>query len=128
MLPTILISALLALFLAIGGRFLLDAWVEANAHEIVVPSWFNGEYDGGKFTGSINILPDGSRVSHSDIFALAPAGVDPYAWETGLQQVALGVHAPDYPRWVATEIAAFGAFGFLWLAATFAIVERRRPF
>lgn len=41
---------------------------------------------------------------------------------------AVGVHSPDYPGWVITEIAAFGAFGIAWLAATFAIVERRRPF
>ena len=61
MLPTILISSLLALFLGIGGYFLLDTWVDANAHEIAVPSWFNGEYDGGKFTGWFYRLPDGPR-------------------------------------------------------------------
>ena len=32
-----------------------------------------------------------------------------------------------YPRWVATDVAVFGVFGLAWLAATFAIVERRRP-
>ena len=128
MLPTILISALLALFLGVGGHFLLDAWVEANAHEIAVPSWFNGEYDGGRFVGQFYRLPDGSEVSSFDIGGLAPAGVDPDAWVAGLQVVAVGVHAPDYPGWVATEIAVFGAFGLAWLAATFAIVERRRPF
>jgi len=41
---------------------------------------------------------------------------------------AIGVHSPDYPAWLLTEVAAFGAFGIAWLAATFAIVERRRPF
>lgn len=128
MLPTILLSALLALFLGIGGYFLLDTWVEANAHEIAVPSWYNGEYDGGKFTGRFFRLPDGSEVSDFDIGALAPAGVDPDAWVAQLQVVAVGVHAPDYPWWVATEIVAFGALGLVWLAATFAIVERRRPF
>jgi hypothetical protein len=35
--------------------------------------------------------------------------------------IVIGVHAPDY------QIAAFGSFGLAWLAATFAIVERRRP-
>ncbi len=128
MLPTILLSALLALFLSVGGHVLLERWVEANAHEIAVPSWFNGEYDGGKFTGQFYRLPDGSEVSSFDIGALAPPGVDPDAWVAGLHVVAVGVHSPDYPGWVATEIAAFGAFGLAWLAATFAIVERRRPF
>lgn len=128
MLPTILLSALLALLLGIGGHVLLERWVEANAHEIAVPSWFNGEYDGGKFTGRFYRLPDGSEVSDFDIGALAPTGVDPDAWIAGLDVVAVGVHAPDYPGWVATEIAAFGVFGLTWLAATFAIVERRRPF
>lgn len=128
MLPTILMSALLALFLGIGGHLLLERWIEANAHEIAVPSWFNGEYDGGKFTGQFYRLPEGSEVSSFDIGALAPPGVDPDLWVAGLQVVAVGVHAPDYPGWVATEVAVFGLFGLGWLAATFAIVERRRPF
>lgn len=128
MLPTILMSALLALFLGIGGHLLLETWIEANAHEIAVPSWFNGEYDGGKFTGQFYRLPEGSEVSSFDIGALAPPGVDPDLWVAGLQVVAVGVHAPDYPGWVATEVAVFGLFGLGWLAATFAIVERRRPF
>jgi hypothetical protein len=132
MLPTILISALLALFLAVGGRFLLDGWVEANAHEIAVPSWFNGEYDGGLFTGWRYHLPDGRVIDPHDGFdrvTFAPPGVDPDQWMASeVKVVAVGVHAPDYPGWVATEIAVFGAFGLVWLAATFAIVERRRPF
>ncbi len=45
-----------------------------------------------------------------------------------LKVVAIGVHSPDYPAWLLTEVAAFGTFGLVWLAATFAIVERRRPF
>jgi hypothetical protein len=40
----------------------------------------------------------------------------------------MGVHSPDYPAWLMTEVTAFGAFAIVWLAATFAIVERRRPF
>lgn len=130
MLPTILITTLLALFLAVGGHLLLETWVETNAHEIAVPSWFNGEYDGGRFTGSFYRLPDGSEVDRrfTDAITLAPAGVDPDTWVAEVQVVAIGVHAPDYPAWVATEVAVFGAFGLAWLAATFAIVERRRPF
>lgn len=128
MLPTILLSALLALFLGIGGYYLLDTWVDANAHEIAVPSWFNGEYDGGKFTGQFYRLPDGTEFSSFDIGAQVPAGVDPDAWVESLKVVAVGVHAPDYPGWVATEVAVFGVFGLLWLAASFAIVDRRRPF
>lgn len=125
-----LISALLSLFLGIGGYFLLETWVEANAHEIAVPSWYNGWYDGGRFIGEFYRLPDGSDVGRfTDVRALAPAGVDPETWVTDeVRLVVIGVHAPDYPGWVATEIAAFGAFGVAWLAATFAIVERRRPF
>jgi hypothetical protein len=131
MLPTILLSALLALVLAVGGRFLLDAWVEANAHEIAVPSWFNFEYDGGKFIGHPQYhLPDGRIIGEGfDRAALAPFGVDPDVWAaSNVKVVAMGVHSPDYPGWVATEIAVFGAIGLVWLAATFAIVERRRPF
>lgn len=130
MLPTILISALLALFLGVGGYLLLTTWVEANAHEVAVPSWYNGEYDGGKFIGELYRLPDGSEVSRfTDVRALAPAGVDREAWVADdVRVIAIGVHAPDYPAWVMTEIAVFGTFGLAWLAATFAIVERRRPF
>jgi len=130
MLPTILMSALLTLFLGIGGYLLLNTWVEANAHEVAVPSWYNGEYDGGKFIGEFYRLPDGSEVGpFTDVRALAPAGVDPDTWVADdVRVIAIGVHAPDYPAWVVTEIAVFGAFGLAWLAATFAIVERRRPF
>jgi hypothetical protein len=109
MLPTILISALLALFLGIGGYLLLEKWVEANAHDIAVPFAFNGWYDGGRFVYSSHRLPDDTAADQ-------------------LVSMAFGVHSPDYPRWVATETVAFGAFGLAWLAATFAIVERRRPF
>jgi hypothetical protein len=130
MLPTILISALLSLFVGVGGYVLLETWVDANAHEIAVPSWYNGWYDGGRFTGEFYLLPDGTEVGRfTDITALAPAGVDPETWVTDeVDVIAIGVHSPDYPGWVMTEIAAFGAFGLACLVATFAIVERRRPF
>ena len=109
MLPAILVSAFVALFLGAGGYFLLEAWVEANAHEIAVPFAFNGDYDGGRFIYSFHGLPDDSGAEQLD-------------------SIAFGVHSPDYPRWVATEVAAFGAVGLALLGATFAIVERRRPF
>ena len=131
MLPTILLSSLLALFLSIGGYFLLDTWIDANAHEIAVPSWFNSEYDGGKFTGWRYDLPDGRIIDSRgfDRVTFAPPGVDPDAWmASDVKVVAIGVHAPDYPGWVATEVAVFGAFGLAWLAAAFAIVDRRRPY
>jgi hypothetical protein len=130
MLPTILISALLSLFVAVGGYLLLETWVDANAHEIAVPSWYNGWYDGGRFNGEFYRLPDGTEKGRfTDIAALAPAGVDPETWVTDeVDVIAIGVHSPDYPGWVVTEAVAFGAFGLAWLAATFAIVERRRPF
>lgn len=124
MLPTILLSSLLALFLGIGGYALLETWVDANAHEVDVPSWFNGEYDGGRFIGERYYLPDGRVVDQG----FGPPGVDPDALVASLKVVAIGVHSPDYPGWVLTEVAAFGAFGIVWLVATFAIVERRRPF
>ena len=130
MLPSVVLSALLALFLWPGGFLLLETWVDANAHEIAVPFWFNGEYDGGRFVGQSYHLPDGSVWDgFGDLATLAPAGVDPETWLNDEVEVfALGVHAPDYAAWVVTEVAAFGAFGIAWLAATFAIVERRRPF
>lgn len=128
MLPTILISAFVVACLGIAGHSFLDGWVEANAHEVAVPSWFNGEYDGGRFTESFYRLPDGSEVSAFDIGTLVPAGVDPESWIAQLDLVAFGVHAPDYQGWVMTEIAVFGAIGLAGIVATFAIVERRRPF
>ena len=129
MLPTILLSALLAVCLTIGGYLLLETWVDVYAHDIEVPSWFNGEYDGGRFIGQRYHLPDGSIVDQSfNLGALAPSGVDPDVWVASLKVVAIGVHSPDYPAWLLTEVAAFGTFGLVWLAATFAIVERRRPF
>jgi hypothetical protein len=131
MLPTILLSALLALLLSIGGYFLLETWVDANAHDIDVPSWFNGEYDGGRFIGHAQYhLPDGRIIG--EFFSrenLAPPGVDPDAWmASNVKVVATGVHSPDYPAWLVTEVAVFGAIGLVGLAATFLIVERRRPF
>jgi hypothetical protein len=44
------------------------------------------------------------------------------------QSAEVGVHSPDYPEWLVTEVAVFGIIGLFGLAATFAIVERRRPF
>ena len=131
MLPAILLSSLLALLLVIGGYVLLETWVDANAHEIVVPSWFNGEYDGGQFIGRTQYhLPDGRIIGEG--FSrenLAPPGIDPDAWvASNVKVVAIGVHSPDYPVWLVTEVATFGALGIVCLAATFAIVERRRPF
>ena len=131
MLPTVIISAMLAVFLWGGGFGLLASWTEANSHEIAVPSWFNGEYDGGKFTGLFYVLPDGSRIDPRfvDFGALVPAGVDPDEWvETSVQKVAVGVVSADYSRWLAAEIGAFGAIGLASILLTFAIVDRRRPF
>ena len=129
MLPAILISSLVALSLAIGGYLLFDTWVHANAHEVDVPFRFNGEYDGGRYVGHNYYLPDGSIVDNGfDLAALAPPGVDPDAWVASLKDAAIGVHSPDYPAWLLTEVATFGAIGLACLAATFAIVERRRPF
>lgn len=130
MLPTVMLSALLSLFLWAGGQAMLVGWVDASAHEINVPSWYNGWYDGGRFVGELYRLPDGSEVGRdTDLRALAPAGVDPESWvRDEVQVVAIGVHAPDYPAWVAAEVAAFGAFGLVCVLTTFLIVERRRPF
>jgi hypothetical protein len=112
-----------------GGLLLLETWTDVNAHEIDVPFQFNGWYDGGRFIGALYHLPDGRIVDTSfDLAALAPSGVDPEAWMDQVKFGAIGVHSPDYPAWIMTEVAAFGAFAVLWLAATFAIVERRRPF
>lgn len=132
MLPTMLISALLTLFLFAGGQLLFMGWLNMSAHEIAAPSWFNGWYDGGRFVSELQFyrLPDGTTAGRfTDLAALAPTGVDPEAWVTEeVDVVAVGVHSPDYFGWVATEIAAFGAFGLALIATTFAVVERRRPF
>ena len=130
MLPTILLSSLLALFLVAGGWGLLETWVDANAHQIAVPSWYNGEYDGGRFVGQLYHLPDGRVLNSSVAWGyFVPPGVEADTWfAENVKVVALGVHSPDYPAWLITETAVFGAFGVAWLAATFAIVERRRPF
>lgn len=131
MLPTVILSSLLALFLWAGGHLLFETWLDANAHEIAVPSWFNGWYDGGRFVGhSTYLLPDGRVLSGSmDVLSHAPAGVDAEAWLADeVRVIAYGVHAPDYPAWLVAEVGAFGAFGVAWLAAAVAIVDRRRPF
>jgi hypothetical protein len=130
-LPTAIISALLALFLWAGGFALLGAWTEAAAHDISVPSWFNGEYDGGKFTGFFYVLPNGERIDprFTDVSSLAPAGVDAEEWlETTVRKVAVGVVSQDYPGWLITSLAVFGGLGVLAIGLTFVIVERRRPF
>jgi hypothetical protein len=131
MLPSILLSSLLALLLAVGGFGLLETWVDANAHDIDVPSWFNGEYDGGRFVGHAQYhLPDGRIIGEE--FSrenFAPPGVDPDAWvASSVKVVATGVHSPDYLAWLVTEGATFGFIGLAFVIATFAIVERRRPF
>lgn len=132
MLPVIILSGLLALFLAVGGLMLFETWVEANGHEIEVPSWFNGEYDGGIFRGQgAWRLPDGTVISgfDSDPGAYAPVGVDPSRWvEQNVQKIAFGVVSADYPAWIATEVAVFSFFGLILVATTYTIVERRRPF
>jgi hypothetical protein len=132
MLPVIVLSGLMSLFLAVGGRMLFEGWVEANGHEMDVPSWFNGEYDGGVFRGQgAWRLPDGTVISGLDAIPMAyvPDGEDPYRWvEEHAQKVAFGVVSPDYPAWIATQVAVFGAVGLILIASTYAVVERRRPF
>ena len=132
MLPAILTSALLLLVLWVGGQWLYQSWIEASAHEIEVPHWFNGWYDGGVFTDSGRYrLPDGVLIDDPfvDPATLAPPGVDPATWiEENLTQLAFGVHSPDYPGWMAIEILAFGLLAIGLIGATYVIVERRRPF
>jgi hypothetical protein len=132
MLPVVILSALLALFLAVGGWMLFEQWIQGSAHQIDVPSWFNGEYDGGVFRGpEAWRLPDGTVISgwDADPGAYAPVGVDRDAWvRDNVQRIATGVVSADYPSWVATDAAVFGGIGLALIIATYAIVERRRPF
>jgi hypothetical protein len=132
MLPVVILSALLALFLAVGGWLLLDKWVEVSAHQFAVPSWFNGEYDGGVFRGPTAWrLPDGRVLSGWDVdpASYAPAGVDREAWvRDNVQKLATGVVSADYTAWAVTEAAVYGGIGLVLIAGTYAIVERRRPY
>jgi hypothetical protein len=132
MLPVVILSALLALFLAVGGWMLFEQWIQGSAHQIDVPSWFNGEYDGGVFRGpEAWRLPDGTVISgwDADPGSYAPVGVDRDAWvRDNVQRIATGVVSADYPSWVATDAAVFGGIGLALIIATYAIVERRRPF
>ena len=132
MLPVVMLSALLALFLAVGGWLLLEQWVEVSAHQIAVPAWFNGDYDGGVFRGHWAWrLPDGRVLSGpgADPASYAPAGVDRDAWvRDNVQTLATGVVSADYPAWAATEAAVYGGIGLAFIAGTHGIVERRRPY
>jgi len=132
MLPVIILSALLALFLAVGGRMLFEQWIEVNSHQLEVPSWFNGEYDGGVFRGPAEWrLPDGTVLAgwDADPGSYAPVGVDRDAWvRDNVQRLATGVVSVDYPTWAVTDAAVFGGIGLALIIATYAIVERRRPF
>jgi len=132
MLPVIILSALLTLFLAVSGWGLFEQWVQASAHQMEVPSWFNGEYDGGVFRGpEAWRLPDGTVLSgwDADPGSYAPVGVDRDAWvRDKVQRLATGVVSADYPSWVATDAAVYGGIGIALIAAAYAIVERRRPF
>lgn len=132
MLPVIILSGLLTLFLAVSGWGLFEQWVQVSAHQMEVPSWFNGEYDGGVFRGPAEWrLPDGTVLAgwDADPGSFAPAGVDPDAWvRDNVERLATGVASADYQAWVATDAAVFGGIGLAFIAAAYAIVERRRPF
>ena len=111
---------------------LFEQWIERNSHQLDVPSWFNGEYDGGVFRGSaVWRLPDGTVLADwdADPASYAPVGVDRDAWvRDNVQRLATGVVSTDYPSWVATDAAVFGGIGLALIIATYASVERRRPF
>lgn len=132
MLPVIILSALLTLFLAVSVWGLFERWVQVSAHQMEVPSWFNGEYDGGVFRGPGGWrLPDGTVLSgwDADPGSSAPAGVDGEAWvRDNVQRLANGVVSADYPSWVATDAALYGGIGIALIGAAYAIVDRRRPF
>ena len=132
MLPVIILSALLAIFLAVGGWMLFEQWIQVSAHQMEVPSWFNGEYDGGVFRGPGEWrLPDGTVLSgwDADPGSYAPVGADRDAWvRDNVQRLATGVVSADYPAWVATDAAVFSGIGITFIAAAYAIVDRRRPF
>jgi hypothetical protein len=132
MLPVVILSALLALFLAVGGWMLFEQWVQVSAHQIDVPSWFNGEYDGGVFRGPPGWrLPDGTVLSgwDADPGSYAPVGADRDVWvRDNVQRLATGVVSSDYPAWAATDAAVFGGIGLALIAGGYAIVERRRPY
>lgn len=57
-----------------------------------------------------------------------PVGVDRDAWvRDNVQRLATGVVSANYPSWVATDVVVFGGIGIVLIAATYSIVERRRP-
>jgi hypothetical protein len=127
--PAMILSAMLGVGLWLGGEAGFTAWLNAAAKEIVVPPYEYQVYGyGGRLVNAYWRTPDGRRLSDGDAYALVPRDADSDAWlAENLEYVAIGVPPSDYPVWAATETIAFGVVGFLALAPTFPIVERRRP-
>lgn len=132
MLPVVILSAQLALVLGVGSWGLFEQWIQVSAHQLEVPAWFNGEYDGGEFRGPAGWrLPDGTVLWgwDADPGLYAPVGVDRDSWvRDHVQRLATGVVSADYPAWLVTDAAAYGGLGLVLIGATYALVERRRPF
>lgn len=74
--------------------------------------------------------PDGRVLKEQEATALAPTGVlDPYQWliDSGHEVVQLGVPAASLDAWEPMETLGFAPVGLVSIAATGAVVDRRRP-
>jgi hypothetical protein len=133
-LPAVIVGAVLARILYLGGEMAINAWFpdESMRHVVVVnPQNGGGEgiFPGGTYFSQWWQAPDGTLLNDDEAQRLIPAGVaDPYAWlYDNLKTVMTGVPGTLYPQWSLMETTGYGLVGVGALILAFPVVSRRRP-
>jgi hypothetical protein len=125
-LTTAIVACGLLLFLLVGAR---HEWMVANQVEL---DGRNGYVAGGEImTGQMYVDPSGEVLRPDEAFARIPSGLsdeEATAWmSANMREVYYGVPASAVPAWERLEVLGLAAGSILLIAASFVVVERRRP-
>jgi hypothetical protein len=131
--PALTLGAVASVGVFVLCWFALWAWVDANA---ILIDGRNGNTNGGlTIGGQWYQTADGTLLRGDEAWASVPANVledptgeGPFAWlHDHYREVYRGVPASYAPTWAAIETIGLGVVAAVLIAASFVVVERRRP-
>jgi hypothetical protein len=135
-LPAVIVGAALAGVLLVGHRYIMNEWLDSEAQRHLFPIQLAAlDDDRPDLPGGTNTTfrwrsPDGPLLLDEEAISRVPSDAgDWQAWllANGYEPVLVGVPADVYPTWAGLETGGLGIVGVVAIAATIAIVNRRRP-
>jgi ABC-type transport system involved in multi-copper enzyme maturation permease subunit len=126
-LPTVIVSTVVVMAVALSGVVFANLWLRSNitytteaANIVSLP--------GGYFFGTMSRGVDGVVIPDDAALSMAPAGVDPLAWVAEhYENVYAVVPGSLFGRYTLLEALLAGALITVLMVAILVAIERRRP-